>query len=205
MHFGPVDIENAAGGILAHSLVAGRKRFKKGQVLTAADVAALRAADIGTVTLAVLEPGDVHEDEAAARLAQAIAGPGVHVGRSATGRANLFATVAGVLILARDRLKSFNSVNEGVTLATLPAFARTAPRQMLATAKIIPFAVPEGVVQAAADIAAHDGPILRVAPFRQKRIGLVQTRIDRSVASLSSTHVHHVHPLVEREPEHLVL
>jgi molybdenum cofactor cytidylyltransferase len=62
-------------------------------------------------------------------------------------------------------------------LGTLPLFAVVEPRQMVATVKIIPFAVSEKVVAAAAELARAGGPLLRVAAFVPRRVALVQTRL----------------------------
>ncbi|MBM3570304.1 MAG: hypothetical protein FJX46_16295, partial [Alphaproteobacteria bacterium] len=86
MKFGRVKLAEAAGAILAHAAGAGEARFKKGRVLSAADLAALDAAGVREVTAARLEPGDVPEDEAARRIALAAAGPGLRVAEAFTGR-----------------------------------------------------------------------------------------------------------------------
>src|SRR5579862_5337206 len=88
MKFGAIPVGAAAGAILAHSLRAGATMLKKGRVLTAADVAALQAAGIAQIVAARLDPGDIREDEAAARVAAAIAGPNITVANAFTGRAN---------------------------------------------------------------------------------------------------------------------
>ncbi|HUO03436.1 MAG TPA: hypothetical protein VMU31_11695, partial [Rhizomicrobium sp.] len=64
----------AAGAILAHGVRAGALSFRKGRVLSAEDVAQLAEAGIGEITIARLEPGDVAEDQAASRIAQAAGG-----------------------------------------------------------------------------------------------------------------------------------
>src|SRR5207244_5160695 len=96
-----------------------------------------------------LDPGDMREDEAANRIAAATAGPNIATAPAFTGRANLFAEARGLLVVDRDRLDRLNSVDEAVTLGTLPPFAVVEPRQMVATVKIIPFAVPQSAVEAA--------------------------------------------------------
>ncbi|MBC7157948.1 MAG: molybdopterin biosynthesis protein, partial [Rhodobacteraceae bacterium] len=98
MRFGPVPVAEAAGGVLAHALGAGGRRLRKGAVLGPAEVAALAADGVAEVTVARLDPGDVAEGAAAARLAAALAeGAGLVPGRAFTGRANLAATAAGVV------------------------------------------------------------------------------------------------------------
>src|SRR5512145_186055 len=175
--FGPVAIAEAAGAILAHGVRAGTVTFKKGRLLTPDDVAQLTGAQVETVIAARLEPGDIGEDEAAGAIAEALCGP--HLTRSAafTGRCNLFADVAGLAVVDGDRLDRINLLSEAVTIATLPAFAPVEPRQMVATIKIIPFAAPSAIVEAATMIARAGTPILRVEPFRTRRVALIQTRL----------------------------
>ena len=69
MRFGDIPLAEAEGAILAHSVREAGLVFKKGRRLSAEDVAGLKAAGRRSVVAAVLEAGDVHEDEAAGRLA----------------------------------------------------------------------------------------------------------------------------------------
>ncbi|MSP87201.1 MAG: 4-diphosphocytidyl-2C-methyl-D-erythritol kinase [Alphaproteobacteria bacterium] len=177
MIFGDLPLERAEGAILAHSVKLAGKTFKKGRVLSAADIAALRVAGIARVAAARLEPDEVGEDAAANRLAQSACGQ--HLTRSAafTGRSNLFAETAGVLVLDRARIDRFNLVDEAITIATLAPYDMVEPHQMVATIKIIPFAAPTRAVEACAAIAGEGGPLLRIAPFQARAAGLVQTRL----------------------------
>ncbi len=177
MRFGEVPVGEAAGGILAHSLRLGAAAFKKGRVLSAADLAVIAAAGIERVTVARLDDDDIGEDEAARRVAAAAAGAGITVAAPFTGRANLFAERAGLVVFDRERLDRLNLVDEAVTLGTLPQYAVVQPRQMVATVKIIPFAAPRRAVEACAAIAGGAEPLLRVAAFRPQRVGLIQTRL----------------------------
>ncbi len=177
MQFGEIAVADAEGAILAHSLRLGTVALKKGRVLSAADVAALGDAGLAQVVAARLDPGDIGENEAAARVAATVAGPGTTTAEPFTGRANIHAAARGVLVFDRDRLDRLNLVDEAVTLGTLPAFSVVEPRQMVATVKIIPFAAPREAVEACAAIAAEGGPLLRVAAFRAKSFALVQTRL----------------------------
>jgi len=177
MHFGEVATQEAEGAILVHSLRLGATVLKKGRVLSAADIAAIAGAGIEEITVVRLEPGDVREDAAADRVAAAVAGPGIATAPAFTGRANLFANAKGLLVFDRDRLDKLNLIDEAVTLGTLPPYAVVEPRQMVATVKIIPFAVPEDAVARCAAIAAEGGGLLRVAGFRPLAVGLIQTRL----------------------------
>jgi molybdenum cofactor cytidylyltransferase len=173
MKFGPVPPREALGATAVHTIRQGALVLKKGTLIGPAEVAALEAASIKDVVVARLEPGDVSEDQAAAEIAKAVAGQGVRVDRAFTGRANLFAEAAGVLVVEKDAIDRLNRVDEAITFATLPAFKPLVEGEMIATVKIIPFATSEASLQAA--LATADKPFIRVAPYRIKKVGVVST------------------------------
>ena len=177
MKFGDTPIADAEGAVLAHSTRAGEAIFKKGRVLSPDDVRALADAGVESVVAARLEPGDVDEDSAATRVAAAVAGDNLDIGAPFTGRCNLFADVAGVVVYDAAVLTALNRIDEALTIAAVPPFASLRTRQMVATIKVIPFAAPEEAV-AAVEMAAGDGaPVLRIAPFVAFDVGLVQSRV----------------------------
>jgi molybdenum cofactor cytidylyltransferase len=176
MKFGAIPVAECAGAILAHSLKTPKGVLKKGRALSAADAEALAAAGLRTVIAARLEPGDVGENDAATELAKATAGDGVKVAGAFTGRANLFATVHGLAVIDRASIDQFNRVDETLTLATVEPYAVVAPDQMIATLKVIPFAVSRSAVDKCLAVA-REAPLLRIAPLRAKRAALIQTRL----------------------------
>src|SRR6185503_137265 len=102
MKFGPVTPVEAQGGTAVHSIRQGSLVLKKGTLIGPAEVKAMEEAGVPQIVVARLEPGDVSEDEAAATIAQAVAGEGVRIDRAFTGRCNLFAEDAGVLVVDKD-------------------------------------------------------------------------------------------------------
>ena len=175
MKFGPLRLARAEGALLAHAMRLASRSLKKGHVLGLDDLAALAAEGHEEVVAARLEPGDVPEDEAAARLARAVCGPGLALDTAFTGRANLRAEAAGLAIPDAAVVDSVNAVDERVTVATLAPFQAVRRRAIAATVKIIPFAVPGAALEAACAVARARGPAIRVAPWRPRRVGLVQT------------------------------
>ncbi len=173
MKFGGVAPKDALGATAVHTIRQGALVLKKGTLIGAAEVAALEAAGIKEVMVARLEPGDVSEDVAAAEIAKKVAGEGVHVDRAFTGRANLFAQNAGVLVVDKDAIDQLNRVDEAITFATLPAYKPVVAGEMIATVKIIPFAVGKTARDAA--LAGIKKPLLRVAPYRIRKVGVVST------------------------------
>jgi len=173
MIFGELAVADCAGAILAHSLKLPKGMLKKGRALTAEDARLLAEAGYRTVAAARLEPGDLGENEAAAELAAAIAGSGVAAAPAFTGRANLLATARGLLVFDRERIDAFNRIDESITLATLEPYQPVEPKQMVATLKIVPFAVARATVERCREI----GAALKIATFQPKRVALIQTTL----------------------------
>jgi molybdenum cofactor cytidylyltransferase len=176
MIFASLPLAEAEGALLVHSLKLGKLALRKGRKLSSEDLAALSAAGVERVTVVRLEPGDVGEDEAAARIAAAVRGDNLAAAAPFTGRANLIAQAHGVLVLDRERLDRLNAVDEAVTLATLPPYDVVAPGDMAATVKIIPFSVPAEVIERCLWIVAGE-PLMRVAALRPRPVTLIQTRL----------------------------
>jgi molybdenum cofactor cytidylyltransferase len=170
--FGPVAVGDAAGAVLAHSVRLAGGAIRKGTLLTAAHVGRLRDAGVATVIVARFDADDVSEDAAAAAVAVALVDEGVRVDRPFTGRANLIADANGVLVVDRARIDQVNRVDPAITVATLPEYAAVSAGQMVATVKIIPFAVLADTLAAVAGSKA-----IRVAAFRPLRVGLVATEL----------------------------
>ena len=175
MKFGPVSPDEALGSTAVHSIRKGDLVLKKGTVIGPAEVAALKGAGVSEVVVSRLEPGDVTEDEAAAEIARAVAGKGVRFDRAFTGRCNLFAETAGVLIVDKGAVDRLNRIDEAVTLATLSEFKPVVEGEMIATVKIIPFAVASAQRDAALAEAAKAKPVIRIAPYKIRKIGIVST------------------------------
>jgi len=173
MKFGPASPMEAMGGVTVHTLRQGALVLKKGTTIGHAEVEALTRAGVREIVVVRLEDGDVSEDAAAAGIAQAVAGEGVHVERAFTGRANLLAGHAGVLVVDRAKVDRINGVDEAITFATLAAYKPVVEGEMIATVKLIPFGV-EGSLRDAA-VAAASGGALRIAPYVIKRVGIVST------------------------------
>jgi len=171
--FGRLAVANGEGAILAHAIRQSGLALRKGEVLDAAQIDALRAAGIQTVIAATLEPGDIHEDEAARRLAARLAGDNVRLERAFTGRCNLLAEASGLVLVAADVIGAVNAIDEAITVATLTPYHPVAAGEMVATVKIIPFSVPGDALARA--LAGSVAGAVRVAPFRPMRIGVVST------------------------------
>jgi len=173
MKFGPTSPADAIGGVTVHTLRQGSLVLKKGTTIGAAEVEALKKAGVAEIVVVRLEEGDVSEDVAAASIAQAVAGDGVNVERAFTGRSNLFAARAGVMVVDRAAVDRINGVDEAITFATLSAFKPVVEGEMIATVKLIPFGVEAKLRDAAVAAAGND--VLRIAPYVIRKVGIVST------------------------------
>jgi molybdenum cofactor cytidylyltransferase len=183
MRFGEIAVSEAAGAVLAHSVKHAGGVFKKGRVLSPDDIAVLKQSDVRSLFVAILAPDDISEDKAARAIATAIAGEGARVQEPFTGRANLHSLHHGVVVVDGERVSALNRVHESLTLATAAPFEVVEARQMVATVKIIPFAVPRSVLAEALAVVGAD-PLIRVEAFKHRRAGLVITRLPQSKPSL---------------------
>ena len=177
MKFGSMPLDHARGGIMAHSQRVGETMIRKGARLDDAAIDSLRAAGREQVICALLEPGDVPEDIAADRLATPLVSPLIARSRAATGRVNLLAEVPGLLRVHTGMIDQLNSIDEALTIGTLPDYAVVAPKDLIATIKIIPFSVPGTVLMVAEALARQNGSPLTLHPFRHLKVGLVATQL----------------------------
>jgi len=174
MKFKPVPLSEANGRILGHNVAGldGRRLLRKGRPLTAADLQELRALGRTSVYVAEMEADDIGENQAARRVAEAVCGPGLEISGASSGRANLLSGQTGILRVDVDALERINSCN-GITLATLINHSPVRPRQITATVKVIPYAVPEATVHTVEVIGASSGPIVRVDALPTQAVGMV--------------------------------
>ncbi len=167
--FGPVPLEEAVGKVLGHNVAGadGRPALRKGRPLSPEDVALLR--QLGRQVVYVAEPGagDLDEDAAARRVAQAALGPGLRLVGPGAGRANLLATGRGVLRVDAQHLLRLNQL-EGITVATLLGHTPVRAGQVVATVKVMRFRAPAALAPRGAGGHHPDG---RLRPARGRGRG----------------------------------
>jgi molybdenum cofactor cytidylyltransferase len=182
MKFGSFSLADSEGVILAHTTRAGAVVLKKGHVITGADIAILKGAGIGEVIGARLEAGDVLEDDAAGRIAKLLAGANVTLSDARTGRCNLLAAADGVVELLAGAIIDANLVSESVTIATLPDKHAAKAGQIVATVKIIPFAVASDVMDRLEAVLGQGA--IALSPFTPKRFAVISTVSENLKASV---------------------
>lgn len=187
MKFGPVTLDGpsgtgpspALGAVLAHTarLPAGGA-IKKGRILRAEDIERLRGAGLREVVVARLESTDVHEDAAAEAIANALHHDTVRADEAHTGRVNLRPRHAGLFRVRPAIIDAINSVSPAITLATVADFAAVEPHTLVATVKLIPFAVPRAALDEVLRVIADArDSAFEVRRFVRRQAGLVLTEL----------------------------
>jgi len=171
-------LEQAQGHVLCHNIAdaQGHKALHKGVVVGPAEIAQLQALGITEVAVAVLDAGDVHEDEAAHRLTYACVGEGVTISDAGGGRVNLLAKQRGVVKVNRDALQQINEI-DGLTIATLRHDHLVPANKLVATIKIIPYAVSDADLVRAERIG-RAASIVSVRPLKPLQVGIILTGSD---------------------------
>lgn len=175
VHTRDLTASGIAGRVLAHDVERGtgsaRVRLRKGRILTADDLPALASLD-RTLHLLTLEPGDMHEDEAARRIAAAVAGAGIESGTPHESLITLRAATRGLLAIDTERLLAINSVPD-MSVWTLYDAQIVRQGQAIAGVKATPLVTPEATVAAAERIAQGGEAVIRVLPFVPRRVGVI--------------------------------
>lgn len=148
--------------------------FRKGHVVQKHDIPKLL--DLGKEQLYVLElePGILHENEAATRIASAAAGKGLSLTEPVEGKVNLKATSKGLLKVNVQGLTRINSL-ERIMFATLHSNQEVHSHQNVGGTRIIPLVIEEAKIREVEDICGHHFPLLEVKPFKACKVGLVTT------------------------------
>ena len=158
--------------VITEDVKLGEQRIRKGHRLTGEDLPLLNGLD-RPLHAVILDESDVHEDDAGARLAAAVAGPGLEIRGPSFSRYNLVAATKGLLRVDGEALLRLNRL-PGVAIFTLADRLPVVPGKIVTGVKVTPVAVDEGTVRQAEAIAA-EGPIIQVVPFRPLRVGVIST------------------------------
>ena len=171
-----VDVRESTGRILCCTIFrpGGRKLLAKGHVLNEEDVRLLQTEGLGQVWVTELEAGEVGEDEAVSLAAQEMGCGCLEIRLAAGGRANLFATEDGCVLVDDDLLKQINCI-ASLVISTVPNFSFAQAGQRIATVKSAPFAMAQSHLEAVIGILKERGPILQARPIREPAVAVLYT------------------------------
>jgi len=177
-----------AGAVLTRDIEVAGERWDKGRRLSVEDLErvgrAVPMVEGRPITVLMPESGDVHEDDAARRLAAAIAGPNLAIGEPAQSRLDLRATAAGVAHVRAGSVERLNAIDP-IEVFTIHDGRVVEVGTLVASVKIAPHLVAETVLARAEAIAARSatrGGTVRVAPFRPQRVAAIVKETIRGIA-----------------------
>jgi hypothetical protein len=175
-----IHVEKAVGSTLGHDMtrvIPGKCKevaFSRGHVIKKEDIAVLLHMGKEHVFIIEGQEGEVHEEEAAKRLADAFAGGEFIRSGVKEGRINLVSSINGILKVNVPFLSQINSV-EGIVLSTRHDNTVCQPGMVLAGTKIIPLYIPEADLRRVEDLCRKHKKVIRVLPFKLKKVGVVVT------------------------------
>lgn len=175
-----VPVENAVGMVLCHDItqiVPGKFKgpaFKKGHIVREEDIPLLL--QIGKESLYIWEKkeGFLHENEAAMRMAGAVAGGGVNLTEPKEGKISLVSALRGLLKINVGGLTAINRVRQ-VMLASLHTNQVVEKDMVVAGTRIIPLVIDEKIIEQVEKLASNCSPVIEVKPLAALRVGLVVT------------------------------
>jgi len=176
MIFGNWPIDETEGAVLGYAITAGTHNFRKGTLLTLDHIAVLKQQNVTHIFAARLEKHDISENDAALTVGTLLISENLEAGPPIAGRVNLFARHAGLFHANASDIDAINLLDPRISIATLRNDCRVERGQMVATVKIIPFAVPQTLTEKLGDTQSK-AKAIDVKPFRVTRIGLIQSRL----------------------------
>ncbi len=175
-----VKVEEAIGLALAHDVtkvvpgVSKGPGFRRGHVIRQEDIPELLKLGKEHVYVLELREGELHEEEAARRISQAIGGRGIEFTEPSEGRVNLKAQVFGLLKVNKDLLRRINSIGD-IVVSTLHNLTVCQPGTTVAGTRIIPLIIDETIIKRVEELCQQNGRVVEVLPFRRRKVGAIIT------------------------------
>lgn len=175
-----VPVEKAVGMVLGHDvtriIVGGSKgpAFKKGHIITVQDIDPLRNLGKEHIYVLTLEPGQVHENDAALRIARAAAGSGLRLSEPSEGKVDLHARIYGLLKVHVEGLNQINAIDE-IVFATLHSFQPVTEGFRVAGTRIVPLVTDDAKVVQVEALCRRFFPLVEVKPFACRKVAVVTT------------------------------
>lgn len=175
-----VKLNEAIGMTLGHDvtkILPGKFKgpgFSRGHIIKEEDIPELLSMGKEHVYVIELVEGEVHEEEAALRIAGTISGSEIEFDKPKEGRVNMKAKTLGVLQVNKDLLEKINSLGE-IVVSTLHNNTVCKPGTMVAATKIIPLYTQETKVIEVEQICRQEGKVIDILPIGEKKVGVVIT------------------------------
>ncbi len=175
-----VKLEEAIGMTIGHDVtkvVPGEFKgaaFRRGHTLKREDIPELLSMGKEHIYIIEEEEGEVHEEEAALRIAEAVAGSEFELSKPREGKINIKSSISGLLKINKSLLGEINSI-PNISLATLHENTNCRPGTIVAGTKIIPLYIAEDRLKKIEELCRNKGKVFQIIPFKEKKVGIVIT------------------------------
>jgi molybdenum cofactor synthesis domain-containing protein len=175
-----VKVENAVGMVLVHDItriIPGKFKgvgFKKGHVVREEDVSELLKLGKKHLYALNLSANQLHEDDAALRIARAICGTQLHWTDPSEGKSNIISEADGIVKVDRAVLLKINKLDD-IIVSTLKNNFPVKKDQIVAATRIIPLTINVKKIERLESVAEKQHPVMSIMPYRQLRVGAVVT------------------------------
>ena len=173
-----IRVEDAVGMTLCHDMTAMRDgfkgaAFKRGHVITEEDIPALL--DIGKKAVFIWEEnaGEIHEEDAALRMAAMAPVEGAHYTAPSEGKVLLMADTRGMFRVNTELLRKINSIGD-ITISTLRDHYPVEAGARLASMRIVPLVTKETQIEEAERLCKNE-KLLDLRPYSHKKVGVIIT------------------------------
>lgn len=175
-----VPVEEAIGMMLAHDMteiIPGKSKcaaFKKGHIIREEDVP--RLLKMGKEHIGIIEykDSDIHENEAAIRMAKAASGKGITFSEPAEGKVSLISEYNGLLKINYKAVYKLNSI-EDMMIATLHTDRLVDEKAVIGGTRIIPLITDVKNVEEFERVCKENYPVVQVLPLKKFKVGIVTT------------------------------
>ena len=174
-----IETQKAVGHVLCHDMtqiipgVSKGPRFRKGHVVTEEDIPVLLSMGKENLYVWEMEPGMLHENDAAEWLCALCLGDNMERSEAKEGKIELTAAQDGVFLVDTQRLNAVNSIDD-IMIATRRGGGAVHKGDKLCGTRVIPLVIPEEKLQKAEE-AAGDIPLLSLLPYKLKKAGVITT------------------------------
>ena len=175
-----IKVEDAVGLSLAHDItriVPGKFKgvgFKNGHVIRKEDIPELLKIGKRSIYIMTLDENQIHEDDAALRIAAAICGKNLRWTDPKEGKSNIVCEMDGLLRVRAGALLSLNMIGD-IIVSTLKDATPCCKDQIVCGTRIIPLMIDKEKIEALEETARRNGPVLEILPYLKKRVGVLVT------------------------------
>ncbi len=175
-----IKVEDAVGLSLAHDItriVPGKFKgvgFKNGHVIRKEDIPELLKIGKRSIYIMTLDENQIHEDDAALRIAPAICGKNLRWTDPKEGKSNIVCEMDGLLRVRADALLSLNMIGD-IIVSTIKDATPCCKDQIVCGTRIIPLMIDKEKIEALEETARRNGPVLEILPYLKKRVGVLVT------------------------------